>query len=216
LLSKPRLVAAVFTVATIAAAPAAAPAIAQRPSEPLRAAVATAAVALAALPAAGPAGAAPAPTCSPAPCSPQRLRRQIRVLHAKAAVVRDERGLLHLRLPALHLDRGIPSLLTQRARWRRLVLTLKRAKPLWRRLGRWDQWMCIHKYEGAWNSIDGPYYGGLQMNIGFQQTYGADMLRRYGTADRWPIAAQVAVAERAFPTRGFTPWPNTARMCGLL
>jgi len=26
----------------------------------------------------------------------------------------------------------------------------------------------------------------------------------------------VAVAERAFRTRGFNPWPNTARACGVL
>jgi hypothetical protein len=48
------------------------------------------------------------------------------------------------------------------------------------------------------------------------RTYGSDLLRRYGTADHWPPAAQVAVAERAYRTRGFNPWPNTARACGVL
>jgi hypothetical protein len=39
----------------------------------------------------------------------------------------------------------------------------------------------------------------------------------YGTADHWPPAVQIAVAIRAYASgRGFYPWPNTARACGLL
>ena len=31
-------------------------------------------------------------------------------------------------------------------------------------------WLCIHRYEGAWNSATGNgYYGGLQMDVGFQR-----------------------------------------------
>jgi hypothetical protein len=77
---------------------------------------------------------------------------------------------------------------------------------------------CIHGYEGAWNANTGNgYYGGLQMDLGFQQLYGRDYLRRWGTADRWPSWAQIAAAVRAFRAgRGFRPWPNSARVCGLL
>jgi Transglycosylase-like domain len=77
---------------------------------------------------------------------------------------------------------------------------------------------CIHRYEGAWSSNTGNgYYGGLQMDIGFQSAYGREFLRRWGTADRWPAWAQVAAAARAYRSgRGFSPWPNTARACGLL
>jgi hypothetical protein len=77
---------------------------------------------------------------------------------------------------------------------------------------------CIHHYEGAWNANTGNgYYGGLQMDIGFQSTYGGDFLRRWGTADGWPAWAQIAAAARAYRSgRGFGPWPNTARACGLL
>ncbi|MDR7492243.1 MAG: hypothetical protein QN122_12440 [Armatimonadota bacterium] len=77
-------------------------------------------------------------------------------------------------------------------------------------------WLCIHRYEGAWNDPRPPYYGGLQMDLAFQQAYGAELLRRKGTADRWTPLEQMWVAERAWRKRGFTPWPRTARRCGLL
>jgi hypothetical protein len=78
-------------------------------------------------------------------------------------------------------------------------------------------WLCIHRYEGSWTDGGGPYYGGLQMDLGFQQAYGLDLLRRKGTADRWTPLEQMWVAERAHRAgRGFYPWPNTARYCGLL
>jgi len=79
------------------------------------------------------------------------------------------------------------------------------------------KWECIHSHEGAWNDPNAPYYGGLQMDYQFQSTYGPELLRYYGTADKWPIWAQLLVAERAYHSgRGFHPWPNTARYCGLL
>jgi hypothetical protein len=79
------------------------------------------------------------------------------------------------------------------------------------------EWLCIHRYEGAWDDPDPPYYGGLQMDLSFQRTYGAEFLRRKGTADRWTPLEQMWVAERAHRSgRGFHPWPNTARFCGLL
>jgi hypothetical protein len=78
-------------------------------------------------------------------------------------------------------------------------------------------WLCIHRYEGAWNDPSGPYYGGLQMDLGFQHRYGARLLRMKGTADHWTPLEQMWVAERAHRSgRGYYPWPNTARYCGLL
>ena len=78
--------------------------------------------------------------------------------------------------------------------------------------------LCIHHYEGGWSSNTGNgYYGGLQMDLRFQRLYGSDYLRRWGTADNWPAWAQLVVATRAYRAgRGFWPWPNTARACGLL
>jgi hypothetical protein len=76
---------------------------------------------------------------------------------------------------------------------------------------------CIHRYEGAWTDPGAPYYGGLQMDLTFQQEYGSTYLRAWGTADHWPPGVQIAVAIRAFLSgRGFYPWPNSARRCGLL
>lgn len=78
-------------------------------------------------------------------------------------------------------------------------------------------WNCIHRYEGSWTDPNSPYYGGLQMDLGFQRTYGGNLLREKGTADNWTPLEQMWVAERAFSSgRGFYPWPNTARWCGLI
>lgn len=78
--------------------------------------------------------------------------------------------------------------------------------------------LCIHHGEGAWTSNTGNgYFGGLQMDRQFMATYGPEFVRAFGTADRWPRAVQVAVAIRAYLSgRGFRPWPNTARSCGVL
>jgi hypothetical protein len=79
------------------------------------------------------------------------------------------------------------------------------------------QWTCIHRYEGSWTDRGGPYYGGLQMDIAFMRLYGGKLLRTKGTADRWTPLEQMWVAEKAFKSgRGFYPWPNTARYCGLI
>ena len=78
-------------------------------------------------------------------------------------------------------------------------------------------WLCIHRYEGSWSDPNPPYYGGLQMDRDFMSTYGGALLRRKGTADHWLPLEQIWVAERAYKSgRGFNPWPNTARSCGLL
>jgi hypothetical protein len=81
-----------------------------------------------------------------------------------------------------------------------------------------DAFQCIHRYEGGWTSNTGNgYYGGLQMDIPFQSRYGSDYLQRWGTADNWPAWAQIQAAASAYKSgRGFYPWPNTARACGLI
>jgi hypothetical protein len=78
-------------------------------------------------------------------------------------------------------------------------------------------WQCIHSYEGSWSDRGAPYYGGLQMDMAFMRHYGASLLRRKGTADNWTPLEQMWVAEKAYRSgRGFYPWPNTARFCGLI
>lgn len=77
--------------------------------------------------------------------------------------------------------------------------------------------MCIHHYEGSWTDSGAPYWGGLQMDLGFQSHYGGWLLRTKGTADHWTMWEQIWTAEKAIHSgRGFYPWPNTARFCGLI
>jgi CubicO group peptidase (beta-lactamase class C family) len=79
------------------------------------------------------------------------------------------------------------------------------------------QWLCIHHFEGSWTDPNPPYYGGLQMDLGFMRRYGRALLARKGTANHWTPLEQMWVAERAHRAgRGFFPWPNTARFCGLI
>ena len=85
--------------------------------------------------------------------------------------------------------------------------------------GHWLEraFLCIHAGEGAWSANTGNgYQGGLQMDYSFQRTYAPWALRVFGTANRWPASVQVSAAIQAWSTRGFHPWPNTARACGLL
>ncbi|TML53411.1 MAG: hypothetical protein E6G15_09220 [Actinobacteria bacterium] len=77
-------------------------------------------------------------------------------------------------------------------------------------------WLCIHRFEGSWSDLGDPYWGGLQMDRGFMRRYAPGELLRRGWANRWTPLEQMWVAERAYRTRGFYPWPNTARYCGLI
>lgn len=95
-------------------------------------------------------------------------------------------------------------------------------------------WICIHRSEGSWPANTGNgYFGGLQMDKTFQRTHGLDFYLSKGTANNWTPKEQIIVAERAKrgiytsyshgriffwqgKPRGYAPWPNTARDCGLL
>jgi hypothetical protein len=75
---------------------------------------------------------------------------------------------------------------------------------------------CIQNYEGSWRDHGAPYWGGLQMDRQFMRTYGGPLYDRHGTADHWPVEAQLAVGVIAVHSgRGFGPWPNTRKQCGL-
>lgn len=100
------------------------------------------------------------------------------------------------------------------AAWQRTAAAVRRRAS---RPPHWQQFLCIHRYEGAWTANTGNgYYGGLQMNMDFQRGYGPELLQAKGTANTWLPLEQIWVAERAWRVRGFTPWPQTGRMCGLL
>jgi hypothetical protein len=94
---------------------------------------------------------------------------------------------------------------------------LVRARKAYHRPPHRSAWMCIHHFEGAWTDSGAPYYGGLQMDWAFMSAYGTRFLRLKGPAGNWTPIEQMWVAERAYRAgRGFYPWPNTARMCGLI
>jgi hypothetical protein len=120
----------------------------------------------------------------------------------------------------IRFDGAGPELWAQRfRRQKRLVARLR--MTLTARLDRvvWfvSSFQCIHVHEGSWSAHTGNgYFGGLQMDEPFQRTYGRQLLSAKGTADHWTPAEQIAVAIVAYESgRGFGPWPNTARKCGL-
>jgi hypothetical protein len=79
-----------------------------------------------------------------------------------------------------------------------------------------NAFLCIHAGEGGWKDDTGNgYQGGLQMTRGFQEAYAPWALAAFGTANRWPVTVQIAAGIRAWTSRGFQPWPNTSRACGL-
>ncbi len=165
---------------------------------------------------------------------PQATARQQHATHAQLADAAELAGLLrgitfhrdetwhwqrvmHLRLTPFsdraRRIRSVPYRKLVLRLWHRREVTAKRRalNPPHK-----HEWLCIHRFEGSWRDPNAPYYGGLQMDREFQATYGRDLLRSKGTADHWTPVEQMWVAERAYRTRGFWPWPNTARYCGLL
>jgi hypothetical protein len=166
------------------------------------------------------------------------LRRTIgvRLPAAPAARVSAARQRAYSQRLALALERIFPvrlssarTLASARSRVATLTVWQSRAaaaalaiaryapRPLFKRDRLLTDLMCIHGHEGKWTSDTGNgYYGGLQMDLKFQRVYGEAFLGLWGTADHWPVWAQVVVARRAYANGlGFTPWPNTARACGL-
>jgi hypothetical protein len=106
------------------------------------------------------------------------------------------------------------------ARDRAWIVKLKKLMHPVPRYPAWlvNAFLCIHRYEGSWTDPNDPYWGGLQMDRGFMYTYGSWAIKKYkGFANVWPPAVQISVAIAAHRSgRGFGPWPNTARYCGLM
>jgi hypothetical protein len=155
-------------------------------------------------------------TCS-AYCQARTLRHQLKRVHGHTV--------------ALARRAALPVPPPPRLGWRRAALRVQLVhqahvlgryrvqarRPLRLRLERFQAWVCIHRHEAAWDDDADPYWGGLQMDRGFMHTYAPRSLLRKGLANRWTALEQMWVAERAHRSgRGYGPWPNTARSCGLL
>lgn len=145
-------------------------------------------------------------------------RAVVKQIHRFRDVTWHWQGLMGVRrTPASRAAETDPSLSFKvwvRNLWKQRALRAQRkaARPPHR-----AGWLCIHRFEGAWADPNPPYYGGLQMDLGFQRKYGNELLRRKGTANHWTPLEQMWVAERAHRSgRGYYPWPNTARYCGLI
>lgn len=77
--------------------------------------------------------------------------------------------------------------------------------------------LCVHHFEGTWDDTRNPVDdGGMQMDQSFQQSYGPVFYQRWGRAYHWPVWAQLYTAYQGWKVRGWYPWPNTARYCGLI
>jgi opacity protein-like surface antigen len=67
------------------------------------------------------------------------------------------------------MEMSIPDVRSAVALWRRRAAAAHRKAV---RPPHLAAWLCIHRLEGGWSSNTGNgYYGGLQMNLGFQRTY---------------------------------------------
>jgi hypothetical protein len=168
--------------------------------------------------------------------APHRLSGHPRTLQAKLQlakrqVTHDRRELASLRMRDWSLLSPLSRLAVWHRAWlardARYVSQLERATSATVLGPSWlvNAFMCIHRGEGSWTSNTGNgYYGGLQMDYGFMGTYGRQLLYPNWpsrtptvTADHWTPAEQISVAIRAYYSgRGFFPWPNTARRCGLI
>jgi len=143
------------------------------------------------------------------------LRRQVRSQRANAW--HWQRVMGKRRMPTNYGERrttSVAKLTWMRNLWRTRATRVRKSA---RRVPNRGAWLCIHRYEGPWNDPHSPYYGGLQMDVPFQRAYGRYLLRKKGTANRWRPLEQMWTAEKARRSgRGFYPWPNTARRCGLI
>jgi hypothetical protein len=157
-------------------------------------------------------------------------RRAQRVRHLRHEVVHARRRALH----AAH-ELGIHPRFRRSERHTSAPGYLRWMVRHWRRLGhRWRRQLrrqleappgvisglrCIHRYEGAMTSVNpaGPYYGGWQIDAGFEHAYGRRMLRKYHGhhANAWRPRDQLVVALNGYRHRGWSPWPATAAACGL-
>ena len=97
--------------------------------------------------------------------------------------------------------------------WRQRLRTVPAPQP--QLPAHYRDWLCIHRYEASWADDGAPYWGGLQFGYNEWRTYG-EPYTHVATANLASPLEQMWAAERYYDVSGFSPWPNTARACGLL
>lgn len=152
-----------------------------------------------------------APMRSHHPCSSARVG--LRFYQAATHRWETERGAGLTRVGSAVSSPGCSYVRWAASLWQHRARIARRHFVLWFR-AMYAKYECIHLREGSWSDRGLPYMGGLQMDSGFQRTYGAEFLAAWGDAGRWPVWAQLLAAERAFHgyhgyrARGFGPWPT--------
>jgi hypothetical protein len=153
---------------------------------------------------------------APHPKLVHELRQDIRLRRGHAVRRAWKLGIILTPVRRERYTVNVPTLEAMDARWHRrshrYKLRLIKRAPVYAALA------CIHSYEGAWDAYSsaGPYYGGYQMDPTFEATYGPGYVQLWGDASSWPAAMQTAAAYHATRVVGYTPWPNSAALCGLL
>jgi hypothetical protein len=75
--------------------------------------------------------------------------------------------------------------------------------------------LCVHHYEGSWYANTGNgFYGGLQFMLSTWKSSGGGRYAAY--PHQATPHEQLHVAYALWRRAGWNPWPNTARICGLL
>jgi len=153
----------------------------------------------------------------------QEVGKRAALAYYGAEIVRFRKQAWHwqhvMGMPLTQPPRRTLADLTPRAAENTAALWRRRSDRLYAQAQRpphLHQFLCIHHFEGSWTDTGAPYWGGLQMDRSFQASYGGWLYRTKGTANNWSPLEQIWTAERALHSRGYWPWPNTARYCGLL
>src|SRR4051812_47204119 len=74
------------------------------------------------------------PLCGASVCTTAQLRDRVRTMRKKVVRLRDQRGLLDIRLRPADLRGTTADLALERAVWAKRLADVKASKPLWRKL----------------------------------------------------------------------------------
>ena len=101
----------------------------------------------------------------------QRINTNIAIVHHQQAVIGIKRTQVSGKYMVAKSHSYKVWVLKQ---WRK---RMGNVNHLFRNPPQYSAWLCIHRGEAAWNAHTGNgYYGGLQMDLSFQRSYGRHLL----------------------------------------